>query len=129
MMARFLIALAAAATLAAGPAWAGATKAGDAAAGKGLYKAKCAMCHGDTAQAPNGIGPRLFGVVGRKAGKLAGYTYSPAMAASGLVWNPDQLKLYLANPQGVVRGNKMPMAPLAAAADRDNIVAYLATLR
>ena len=123
-MVRFLIPLAAATALVSAPAI-----AGDAKAGQALYKAKCAMCHGVTAKAPTGIGPNLFGVAGRKAGKLPGYAYSPAMAASGLVWKADKLKLYLANPQGVVRGNKMPMAPMTVAADRDNIVAYLVTLR
>ena len=128
-MVRFMIPLAAAAALVSAPAIAGNAKAGDAKAGQALYKAKCGMCHGDTAKSPAGLGPRLFGVAGRKAGTLPGYTYSPAMVASGLVWKADKLKLYLANPQGVVRGNKMPMAPITAAADRDNIVAYLVTLR
>lgn len=123
-MVRFMIPLVAAAALVSAPAI-----AGDAKAGQALYKAKCAMCHADTAKAPARIGPNLFGVAGRKAGTSPGYTYSPAMTASGLVWKADKLKLYLANPQGVVRGNKMPMAPITAAADRDNIVAYLVTLR
>lgn len=128
-MARILIALALGATAAAASLLAVAPAvAGDANAGKSLFKAKCAMCHGDTAKSPAGIGPRLFGVVGRKAGTLPGYAFSPAMVASGLTWKPDQLKLYLANPQGVVRGNKMPMAGITAQADRDSIVAYLTTL-
>ena len=124
-MARFLIALALGATLAAAtPAF-----AGDAKAGQSVYKAKCAMCHGVTAKAPAGIGPRLFGVIGRKVGTLPGYTFSPAMKASGLTWTADAVKRFLANPQGTVRGTKMPFAPMTAAADRDNIAAYLATLR
>ncbi|MES2492740.1 MAG: c-type cytochrome [Pseudomonadota bacterium] len=106
-----------------------AALAGDAKAGQSVYKAKCAMCHGDTAKSPAGLGPRLFGVMGRKAGSLPAYNYSPAMKASGLTWNPETMKRYLAAPQSVVRGNKMPMAPMASAPDRDNVTAYLATLR
>lgn len=124
-MARFLIALALGASIsAATPAL-----AGDAKAGQTLYKAKCAMCHGDTAKSANGIGPRLFGVIGRKAGTVPGYAYSPAMKASGVVWSADAVKRYLANPQAMVRGNKMPFAPMTAAADRDNVAAYLTSLR
>ena len=124
-MARFLIVLALGATLAAAtPAF-----AADATAGQFVYKAKCAMCHGVTAKAPAGIGPRLFGVIGRKAGTLPGYTFSPAMKASGLTWTAVAVKRFLANPQGTVRGTKMPFAPMTAAADRDNVAAYLATLR
>ncbi len=124
-MARILITLAlAAGTLATSPAI-----AGDAKAGQTVFKAKCAMCHGVAANSPAGIGPRLFKVMGRKAGTLPGFTYSAAMKASGLTWNADTLSLYLANPQKAVRGNRMPFAGLPSAADRDNIAAYLATLR
>ena len=124
-MGRILIALALGASLVtAAPAF-----AGDAKAGQTVFKAKCALCHGVTAKSPAGIGPRLFGVIGRKAGTLPGYAYSPAMKNSGLTWTADSVKLYLTNPQGTVRGNKMPFAGLPSAADRDNVAAYMATLR
>ncbi len=125
-MVRVMTALALGVAVAAAPS---AALAGDAKAGQSVYKAKCAMCHGDTAKSPAGLGPRLFGVMGRKAGSLPAYNYSPAMKASGLTWNPETMKRYLAAPQSVVRGNKMPMAPMASAPDRDNVTAYLATLR
>lgn len=124
-MGRILIALALGASLVtATPAF-----AGDAKAGQVVFKAKCALCHGVAAKSPAGIGPRLFGVMGRKAGTLPGYAYSPAMKNSGLTWTADSVKLYLANPQGKIRGNKMPFAGLPSAADRDNVAAYMATLR
>ena len=103
--------------------------AGDAKAGQTVFKAKCAICHAVTVKAPVGIGPTMAGVMGRKAGSRPGYAFSPAMKSSGLTWTAETLKLYLANPQGTVRGNKMPYAGMPAAADRDNVAAYLATLR
>ena len=125
-MARFLIGAAlAASALVSSPALA----QGDAAAGRAYFKSTCAMCHGDTATSPPGIGPRLFGVAGRKAGSLPGYHYSPAMAAAGFAWSPDKLLSYLASPQSVVKGNKMPFAGIAREADRANVVAYLSGLR
>jgi len=125
-MVRILTALALGAGIAIVPA---AALAKDAKAGETVYKAKCAMCHGATAKSPPTLGPRLFGVMGRKAGSLPGYNFSPAMKASGLTWNADTMKRYLASPQTVVKGNKMPFPPMASAADRDNVTAYLATLK
>ena len=124
-MARILIAL----TLGIGLVSATPALAGDAKAGQTVFKAKCAICHAVTAKAPVGIGPTMAGVMGRKAGSRPGYAFSPAMKSSGLTWTAETLKLYLANPQGTVRGNKMPYAGMPAAADRDNVAAYLATLR
>lgn len=124
-MFRNVLAAAALATL----AMAQPALAGDAAAGGKVFKAQCALCHGTTASAPAGIGPRLNGVVGRKAGMAPGYAYSAAMKGSGLVWSAAELKRYLANPAGAVRGNKMPYAGLKNPAQLDDLVAYLATLR
>ncbi len=103
--------------------------AADAGAGRTYFKSHCAVCHGDTANSPPGIGPRLFGVVGRKAGTFPGFHYSSARAAAGFAWTPEQLRLYVASPQGVVKGNKMPFPGIAGEGDRANVVAYLQTLR
>src|SRR5690554_1868430 len=66
----------------------------------------------------------------RTAGGLEDYRYSPAMVKAGedgLVWNEESLAAYLASPRGVVKGTKMAFAGLKAEADRDNVLAYLAT--
>jgi cytochrome c len=98
-------------------------------AGGTYFRAHCSVCHGSTANAPQGIGPRLFGVVGRHAGTLPKYNFSPAMRQSGITWSAEQLKRYLTNPQAAVRGNKMPFSGIPKATDVDDLVAYLTTLR
>lgn len=80
--------------------------AGDVAAGRQLF-ASCANCHAVGPGARHGFGPHLNGLAGRKAGSLAGYAYSPAMKASGLVWTPATLTAYLRDPGGLVPGTKM----------------------
>ena len=102
--------------------------AGDAKAGASLFN-RCAICHSNAKGAPNRLGPNLFGVVGRKAGTVAGYSYSPAMKRAGFVWTPAKLSDYLAAPQKVVPGNNMPFAGIADPQQRANIIAYLATLK
>ena len=101
--------------------------AADASAGKGVFRQRCAICHSD-AKGVNKIGPSLFGVVGRKAGSVAGYTYSTADEKSDLVWDAATLDRYLQHPQQVVPGTKMGFAGLPDAGARADLIAYLETL-
>lgn len=106
---------------------AGAAPAGgDAAAGK-TVSVKCMVCHTFEA-GKNKIGPSLAGVVGRKSGSIADFAYSPAMKGSNLTWDAATLDRYLANPRTVVPGTKMIFPGLPSAADRANLIAYLAQL-
>lgn len=103
--------------------------AGDANRGAQVFQRQCAACHSAAAKSGSGIGPRLFGVVGRRAGTLPGFSYSNAMKRSGIVWTPDQLKQYLAKPAAIIHGNRMPYAGLANPSQLDDLVSYLATLK
>jgi cytochrome c len=47
----------------------------DAARGAQVFE-RCAMCHSADKAAGNGLGPNLFGVVGRKAASLPNFPYS-----------------------------------------------------
>ncbi|MDB5662549.1 MAG: class cytochrome c [Sphingomonas bacterium] len=69
--------------------------------------AVCGVCHKTGATDKSGIGPNLFGVSGRKAGTLAGFTYSPAMKASKVTWTRDKLVAFISDPRKVVPGTKM----------------------
>jgi cytochrome c len=105
--------------------------AADPAAGASVFKAECAVCHAHSAGAAPGVGPNLFGVVGRAAGTEPAYRkqYSPAMKSAGRAWTPAALKLYLASPGKVITGNRMPYVGLHDPAKLDNLVTYLTTLR
>ena len=71
---------------------------GDPERGAEIYD-RCKACH---ALARNRTGPKLCGVVGRPAGGVEGFVYSPAMTASGLVWNRDTLDRFLEDPLAMV---------------------------
>jgi cytochrome c len=118
-----LIAAALAALALAPPAQA----AGDPAAGKAVF-AKCAICHTIDPKR-RGIGPTLFGVVGRKSATVPGYAYSDAMKAANKTWDEATLDKYLTNPRAMVPGTKMIFPGLPNADDRANVIAYLATLK
>ncbi|HJV10194.1 MAG TPA: cytochrome c family protein, partial [Burkholderiales bacterium] len=55
---------------------------GDPQAGEAIYP-RCGACH---ALAYDRVGPRHCGVIGRPAGSVAGFEYSPAMKRSKLTW-------------------------------------------
>ncbi|MBN8817337.1 MAG: cytochrome c family protein [Sphingomonas sp.] len=101
--------------------------AGDAANGAKLF-AQCKICH-STEENKNGLGPSLHGVVGRKAGTLAGFNYSPAMKGSGLTWTDPTLDDYLKGPMKKVPGTKMAFAGIANDKNRADVIAYLDTLK
>jgi len=97
---------------------------GDPAHGKVLYQV-CTGCH---SLDEDDVGPRHRGVVGRVAGTVPGYAYSPALRDSHIVWSPQTLDRWLTNPQGLVPGAKMFFA-MPNPQDRADVIAYLAELR
>ena len=99
---------------------------GDAVAGKTVFENQCASCH-TVEVGKNGFGPSLAGVSGRKAGTLAGYKYTDAMAHSGLVWDSPTLDSFLASTTVKVPGTAMSVS-LGDPVARSNVIAYLATV-
>ncbi|MBV8209952.1 MAG: c-type cytochrome [Burkholderiaceae bacterium] len=97
---------------------------GDPAHGQTVYQA-CMGCH---SLDEDDVGPKHRGVVGRVAGTVPGYAYSPALKKSGLVWTPANLDRWLTNPQGFVPGAKMFFS-LSNAKDRADVISYLAEQR
>jgi cytochrome c len=104
---------------------ASAAAAQDAKHGQTVFSTNCGICH-SVAQGKNVMGPSLFGVVGRKAGVIAGFNYSPALQGSGLVWTPDNLDKWLTSPREFVPRSRMSFAGLHTPTDRADVIAYLA---
>jgi cytochrome c len=100
-------------------------QAGDPVAGQKGF-ARCGVCHAVGPGAAKKLGPQLNGLIGRKAGSLPDFTYSPAMKASGIVWNQKTLDAYLLAPAKLVPGNKMAFPGLPVNKDRADLIAYLA---
>lgn len=96
--------------------------AGDADAGATVFK-KCAVCH--TVDGKNKVGPTLQGVFGRTAGAVEGFKYSPALKASGIVWDETTIAAYLKDPKGYIPKNKMVFPGLKKDKDLEDIIAYL----
>ena len=112
------IAAALAASLAATPS------PGDPGRGLQLYRARCGLCHAPDA---NRMGPRHRGVYGARAGTQPGFRYSPALAASGIVWSARTLDAWLTDPRRMVPGAAMSQR-VPDPGDRADLIAYLRSL-
>ncbi len=92
--------------------------------GQALFKRQCSTCHTVNASDPQRQGPTLAGVVGRKAGSVAGYDYSAGFAKADWTWDETRLDAWLTNPQAVIPGAVMPYRQ-GKAAIRSTIIDYL----
>lgn len=95
--------------------------------GATLFRQRCTMCHAAAAGQKAGLGPNLFGLVGRKAASTP-FLYSPALKKSGLKWDKATLDKFLTAPSKLVPGTYMTIS-LPKPSDRAALVAYLATLK
>jgi cytochrome c len=118
-----LSALAALALLAVVPA-----QAQDADAGKTVFN-QCRACHQVGETAKNGVGPILNGVIGRKAGTVAGYNYSDANKNSGKTWDDATFLDYIKDPKAFMPGNKMAFAGVKDEQKAKDLLAYLKTFK
>jgi cytochrome c len=105
-----------------------ASAAGDPKAGADVFK-RCAVCHTDDKGGGDGLGPNLFGVMGRKAASRPGFAYSPALKKSGITWDEATLTKWVAGPARVVPGTKMMFAGLSSKKQQADVVAYLTSLK
>lgn len=96
----------------------------DAAKGERIFQ-QCKTCHSVEKGGKNGVGPNLSGVMGRKAGTLAGFSYSEAMKNAGIVWDEAQLAEYVSDPKKRIPGNKMAFVGLKRQEQIDDLIAYL----
>ena len=115
---------AAAFALATAPAFA----AGDAGNGKTIF-GRCAICHTVQKGGPNGLGPNLFGVTGRKAASLPTFMYSGALKSSGITWTDDKLTAWISGPARLVPGTKMSFGGISNTSQVADVIAYLHTLK
>ncbi|WP_425406759.1 c-type cytochrome [Hwanghaeella sp.] len=96
--------------------------------GEKLLK-KCTACHKFEQGGANGVGPALYGVVGRpKAGADGFSKYSDAMKAAGGEWTFEDLNHFLYKPKDFIAGTGMAFRGLSKTEDRANLIAYLRTL-
>lgn len=96
---------------------------GDPAAGE-LVFLQCKTCH-SLEEGRIGMGPSLYGMIGREAGSVDGFSYSDANAEAGFTWTPEIMFEYLETPRDYLPGTRMAYPGLKDAQDRADLIAYL----
>lgn len=100
--------------------------AADPAAGEAVF-AKCTACHTIDQGGANGIGPNLYGTMGKAIAGHAGFAYSSALSDKGGEWSWENMDAWLTSPRAFANGTKMSFAGLSKPEDRANLMAFLAT--
>lgn len=86
---------------------------------------KCQACHRVGPGATALVGPPLNGIIGRKAASIEGYSYSPAMRQSAVIWDAGTLSQYLKAPKDFIPNVYMNFPGLKKDEDIANVIAYL----
>ena len=80
--------------------------------GAALFNTYCAGCHNLTAE--HSAGPHLNGIIGRRAGAVAGFDATAALTALDTIWSSENLAEYIANPTQFAPGTAMTNLGLTA---------------
>lgn len=96
----------------------------DPAKGEQVFK-KCAACHTVTKGGANGLGPNLWGALGKAHGHVPGFAYSDALKSKPGVWDWQGMSDWLKSPKAYAPGTKMTFAGLSKPEDRANLIAFL----
>lgn len=107
----------------------GSALAADAAEGEKIFRRYCTACHITSAEGPKRLGPTLAGLVGRKSGAVEGFRYSEANKKADITWSAQTLDPYLKDPKAVIPGTIMAFAGVKKDDERENLIAYLQTLK
>ena len=99
----------------------------DAAKGEKVF-AKCSSCHSINSGGANGIGPNIYGVLGKPHASVAGFAYSDALKSKSGPWTFEEMNKWLTSPKAYADGTKMSFAGLGKAEDRANLMAYMNTM-
>ncbi len=97
--------------------------------GRTVANRLCASCHNFVQGGPNGVGPNLYGIVGKGHAQVAGFNYSAANRALGdKPWDFEALNAFLARPSAAMPGTRMAFAGISNVGQRADVIAYLRTL-
>lgn len=95
--------------------------------GAKVYKKRCQSCH-PTEAGKHKMGPSLAGIMGTKAGTVAGFNKYKGLKGSDIVWDDANMDKWLANPKRFL-GRKTSMSyKLKNGEQRASVIAYIKTL-
>ena len=94
-----------------------------------LVAGRCQGCHSFERGGAHGIGPNLFGVVGRRVAASGDYAYSQALRSAGGHWTEDAIRRFVSNPSAFAPGTSMEFSVALAESELDDLILYLLSIR
>jgi cytochrome c len=98
----------------------------DVAKGERVF-AKCSSCHSINSGGANGIGPNLYGIIGKPHAAVAGFAYSDALKNKPGPWTFEDMDAWLTSPRAYAEGTKMSFAGLGKPEERADLIAWMNT--
>lgn len=92
--------------------------------GKAVFR-RCVSCHTINEGGADGIGPNLWGKIGRDIASVLGFNYSNALSTIEGSWNFDNMSDWLARPAAFAQGTTMSFAGLSDPIDRAAVILYM----
>ncbi|MDN3523378.1 c-type cytochrome [Halomonas ramblicola] len=80
--------------------------ADETAEGERLFRAQCLGCH-SLEPGKHLAGPSLHGLIGRPAGSVEDFDYSPVLREAEFVWSAETLDAFLTDPEAFLPGTRM----------------------
>lgn len=94
--------------------------------GRRAFQMRCSACHTLAEGGAHLTGPNLWGLMGKPAGTRGGsFNYSDALLNADIVWTPDRLDRFLADPARDIPGNRMAVPEGVPNPDRLALIAFL----
>jgi cytochrome c len=103
--------------------------AAEAEQGKQIVATQCAACHHFDKGGATLVGPDLYGVYGTKIASVPGYSFSAALKKHTGDWDAAKLNEWLKSPSTFAPGTYMTFPGLPSQKDRDDVIAYLKSLK
>ena len=93
---------------------------------------KCKGCHTFDQGGKNGVGPNLFGIMGKQMGSVEGFSYGGYLTsqnAAGATWDEASMRAWIKDSKGVAGGDTKMMSQKMDGKKADKVIAFLNGLK
>lgn len=93
--------------------------------GRTAFQQRCSACHTLAEDSAHLLGPNLWGLLGRRPGSVSGFAASDAMKKQTFQWDVEKIYAFIADPVGLIPGNRMLIPEPVPEQDRAAMIAFM----